>query len=211
MCLTHSAPFIATFQEGFAVRTDPSNLLVRSGDSFRVMWSSQSVVPRVDPNSFTVDVTLYCLSSSRVWTETATLARSIPNTGQATVTVPDLSGSGITDVCLASVQVGLSGTVSLGQPRRLLQRLIRLRQIGNRAGLWSAVGYVAVSTAFHFLCDDWCNSQPRGIGDQLNSQVLPCPPTIDQARRDNRFRMENPLLSAVIHPNTAGCFRQVIR
>ena len=197
-----------------------------------VMWSNQSVVPCVDPNSFTVDVTLYCLSSSRVWTETATLARSIPNTGQATVTVPDLSVFEISDECLASVQVGLSGPMSLGQSgqarrhedRSFLERLVQLRQKliqkGQqlvRAGVWSAIRFIdrfippTSQLPYHERCDQWCDSQPRGIGDQLNSQALPCPPTIDQARRDNRFSMENSLLSAVFHPNTTGCFRQVIR
>ena len=53
----------------------------------------------------------------------------------------------------------------------------KLIQIGLHAGLWSAVGYAAVSPAFRFLCDQWCDSQPLGIGNKLNSQVHAALPT----------------------------------
>ena len=209
-------------EEGFTVMTDPLIRLIRTGDSFTVVWSNQTVIPGVDPALYTVNITLFCLNDPEreIRTETATLASNVSNTGQAQVTVPNLSIPGM-DVCAASVQVGFGGPVSqqtagdeLVRTRRqvtLSQALARLGRIGRRAGIWSIVVYVAVSPALRFLCDQWFDREPPGIGEELNRQVQPCPPTRDQALRDNRFTMENPILSQIFHPNTGGCFRQRVK
>ena len=212
-------PCTATFEEGFAVRTSLSSLIIRTGDSITVMWSNQSVIPGIDPASYTVDITLHCLTDPErgVWSEAASLASRVPNTGRAQVTVPNLRNFGISNVSIAVLQVGLGGPVDSGSgvpptgQVTLPHRLIHLAQIGLRAGIWSAVGFASPLYELRPLCEQWFNPQPSGIGEVLTSQVLPCPPTIDQARRDNRFTMEDPILSFVFYPNTSACFRQVIR
>ena len=97
-----------------------------------------------------------------------------------------------------------TGQVAL--PKRLIQL-----GIGIHAGIWSAVGFALPFDDLCVACDHWSNFEPSGIGEELNRQVLPCPPTINQARRDNRFTMENPILPSVFYPNTHACFRQIIR
>lgn len=84
--------------------------MIRTGDSITVVWPNQLVIPGVDPASYTVNITLYCLTDPQrgVWSETMSLASKVPNIGRAQVTVPDLRSRRIPSFgCIASLQVGL--------------------------------------------------------------------------------------------------------
>ena len=202
------------FDVGFTVELGEPDLLFVPGSTFAITWSPNSIVPSVDPDSYTVDVGLYCfIEASDTFTEVAILARNIPNSGQAVVTMPSLI-SGFSDVCIFSIEVMIGGTNNAIGKRQtvpdLVSRLIELAQLGSRSGIWSVVGYLTFSLFLRAACEAWCATQPPNIGQTLLDQVLACPPTLRQAMMDNRFEMENILISRTFHPGTDRCFRQII-
>ena len=202
------------FEVGSTVQLSESNLLFTPGATFSVTWSPDSIVPLVDPDSYTVDVGLYCFNeASDTFTAVAVLASDIENSGETVVTMPSQI-SGFSDVCIFSIEVMLAGTNSALSRRQvdadLVNRLIELAQLGLRAGVWSIPGYLTFSLFLRGLCEAWCATQPTLIGQTLTNQVEPCPPTIQQAVMDNRFEMENMLVSRTFHPGTDKCFRQIV-
>lgn len=186
-------------------------MVLQPSTPLTITWSPISLIYAIDPNSYTVDVSLYRLTDTYcggTWTEIANLASSVPNTGEAQVIIPELNGA---EVFPITVQVGLSRNLIIEQPidnrsRVLLQQLV---QSDLRPGQWADVRYITLASSFHSLCDEWSDSQRLDAGDRLNDQVLSCPPTMNQAHLDNRFSMESPL----VFPSSAAnaCFRQVIR
>ena len=202
------------FDVGFTVQLSESDLLFTPGATFTITWSPNSIVPSVDPDSFTVDVGLYCFNeASDTFTAVAILANDIENSGETVVTLPSQI-SGFSDVCIFSIEVMVGGTTNALNRRQvdpdLVNRLIELAESGRRAGVWGIVGYLTFSLFLRGLCEAWCATQPANIGQTSINQVLPCPPTVQQAMVDNRFEMENMLISRTFHPGTDRCFRQIV-
>ena len=183
------------------------------------MWSPEFIVPFEDPTMYTVDITLYEYdATSSIWKELETLATAVPNSGERDVTVTaDTNLNSEVDVSQVSIQVAVSrsSTVTESDPNTMVKRLVALPAIA----IWSGVAYLTLSLHFRNKCEDWCNSQPPNIGQEIQARLLSCPPTMERADKDTRFE-EDRLSSRIyvtvfddlwrdfFHENTASCFRQ---
>ena len=167
--------------------------------------------------SYTVDIGLYCIEESTgVVNEIATLENGLPNSGMATVNIPE-SISYSNDVCPAFILISLSepsgngtGMITRRQTDTTVDIVQLLLRRGIRLGLWSGIRYIIISADLHLACVEWCGRQEAGIGEDLLMEVEPCPPTVDQARQDPRFAEDNPLAVGVFHPDASTCFRQIV-
>ena len=211
-CSTHTV----SFDEGFRVQLNTSNLVLMPETVLRITWLPEAIVPAVDPDSYTVSIRLYCFNNeSDTFEEVATIASNITNCGQADVILPALN---ISDVCPLSIQVSLSGGTAALTKRQIsgsaIERLIEIGEIVIPAGARAVIAYLTGglvnSLILRGLCEVWCLTQPAGIGATLLAAVLPCPPTIQLARCDPRFQVENVLISRTFHPGTDRCFREII-
>ena len=205
-----------SFEEGFRVEINASNLVFMPETAVSITWLPETIVPAVDPDSYTVAIRLYCLSNeSDTFEEVATIASNICNSGQADVILPVLN---ISDVRPLSIQVSLSGETALLTKRQIsgtaVDRLIEIGELVIPAGARAIIAYLTgsfgVSLILRGLCEVWCLIQPAGIGATLLAAVLPCPPTLPMAFCDPRFEVENVLVSRTFHPGTDRCFRQII-
>ena len=204
-----------SFDEGFRVQVNASNLVFMPETALSITWLPETIVPAVDPDSYTVAIKLYCFSNeSETFEEVATIASNICNSGQADVILPALN---ISDVCPLSIQVSLSGETALLTKRQIsgtaVKRLIEIGELVIPAGARAVIAYLTgsfgVSLTLRGLCEVWCLTQ-RGIGATLLAAVLPCPPTLPMALCDPRFEIENVLVSRTFHPGSDRCFRQII-
>ena len=167
--------------------------------------------------SYTVDIGLYCIEESTgVVNEIATLENGLPNSGMATVNIPE-SISYSNDVCPAFILISLSepsgngtGMITRRQTDTTEDIVQLLLERGIRLGLWSGIRYIIISAALRLSCEAWCAAQPVGIGDDLLMEVEPCPPTAIQARQDTRFAEDDPLAVAIFHSDASTCFRQIV-
>ena len=213
MTICCSTPTVS-FDEGFRVQVNASNLVFMPETALSITWLPETIVPAVDPDSYTVAIRLYCFSNeSDTFKEVATIARNICNSGQADVILPALN---ISDVCPLSIQVSLSGETALLTKRQIsgtaVKRLIKIGELDIPAGARTVIAYLTggfISLALRGLCELWCLTQ-RGIGATLLAAVLPCPPTQPMARCDPRFEIENKQVSRTFHPQSDRCFRQII-
>ncbi len=189
------------FDTDSKVEYNTENINFHPGISTELTWPPESVAPLLDPNAFSVDVELYCLDEdTENWKQIAVLASDIPNSGQTSVTIPDIDRL----ACSMSIKVLVSGTVST-TAESLISIMKRLK-----SGIWSPVGYLSrPSRDLYSRCNDWISAQPGGIVKDLKDQVEPCPPTMAQAVADNRFDSENELTAGTFHSGLS-CFRQVV-
>ena len=196
---------------GSTVQLSESDLLFTPGATFTITWSPDSIVPLVDPDSFTVDVGLDCFNeASDTFTAVAVLASDIANSGETVVTLPSQI-SGFSDVCIFSIEVMVGGTNNAISRRQTDTNLVnRLIRSGFRVVARGVVRYFVSSLIRRGLCEVWCATQSASIGQILINEVLPCPPTVWQAMVDNEFEMENILSSRIFHPDADRCFRQII-
>ena len=101
---------IVSLEGGSGVQLNTSNAVFESGDGVEITWLPETIVPIVDPDSYTVDVRLSCFDNeSDTFEELAVVASGIPNSGQAIITLPAINISG---VCPLSIQVSLSGSTA---------------------------------------------------------------------------------------------------
>lgn len=132
------------------------------------------------------------------WREVGdTLKGDLDNTGSATITIPEglelencLNQNSICPVAfkvsaVEGTMVNVTGT-----------NLVVVLPSGQRTpetGIWSAVGYLQPDDATdpNTVCNDWFTPQPDySISQSLLEQLPTCPPTLDQAVADNRFRRQ---------------------
>ena len=197
------------YDDGVRIDYNTDNVLFQPGDAIQLTWSPGAVVPALDSSSYTVNIGLYCLNeATEEWDRVADLASDLPNSGSATVTMPNPTS--IPLVCPISIQVTASQVGGPPEGRRQIPDSVLTSILGLGASIWGPIGELARSVALRALCEFWSIQQPANIGVNLAAQVEPCPPSAAQARQDNRFEGENPLVSGTFHPGSSSCFRQVV-
>lgn len=197
---------VASSSEG----TLPS-LHIQPNSRLAVTWNPDSLLPMMDPTYFLVNIALSQMDiQDGRWQRMQNLATNLPNTGEATVTIPPLvmsnSATAADDIYPVSIEV-VVGSVNGRQKRQV--SLIGI-------ALWSTVGYLYGSVELREACEVWRRNQRRGIGNEINSRLPPCPRTMEQAdantgdikfRRDTGFG--NYLSRLFFHPGADSCYRQI--
>lgn len=197
--------------------------MLTPGSVFQLTWLPESVLSPtlLQPENYTVDVTLYALdTTSEIWRETVLLQLSNQNDGEIEITLSTLpiTGSIVPIAILVHVSL-IPNSQSIIPP--LQQGLITAE---SRAGKWTAQFYYAqpfILTSFmaRFLCEAWFLAQTVNVEEVLN-RTTPCPPTTEQAALPNSgveveryisfFGTTNYHTSwmSFFHPGASVCYRQ---
>ena len=204
------------FSMASASERTPPSLHIQPNSRLVVAWNPNTLLPMMAPTSFLVNIALSQMDiQTGRWHHMQNLATNLPNTGEATVTIPSqIMGNTATvtnDIFPVSIEV-VVGSVDGRRKRQVsLGNLIELR-----IALWSPVGYLFGSAALRAACEVWRRSQPRGIGNEINSRLPPCPRTMQQADEntgDIKFSKDtgfgNYLSRLFFHPGAASCYRQI--
>ena len=209
------------FERSSVVDIEIDSLLLRAGRVARLRWPRELLLPpleSVNTDNGVVSIRLYernMSSESEPFRELAMLAPNIPNTGQIDVVIPDLSNLVTESVCPVSINVEI----------RSLPQSPNLPPTPQYTfSQWTGEVYLATDTLFHDKCQEWVNSQPSGIGEEILSRVstsYPCPPTVNRVLAPNSgFERDfkgsqllptnyfNNLLRQFFHPGTSQCYRQ---
>ena len=213
------------FERARAVDIQSESLFVEAHESFRVSWPQQLLLPTTDsinPGSLLVDVKLYeVISSTKAEStrELATLASNLPNTGEANITIPDLSSMVNATICPVGIQVEAKYTpTTIGKKRAVLPiRIVRW-------AVWAGKRYLRLQIKNRELCEKWSAKQPIGVGDDILERIsreYPCPPTLNRVRVENSGFEEDFKPSQLVptkffdnawkeffHPGSIACYRQ---
>ena len=222
------------YEKAFEVYVESEEPVFESGTTVRVYWSSRSIFPLADLDSYTVDITLRELDiDSGEWKTLATLASDLPNNGEANITIPELPTVENYEDSLSPVvvEVGVSTASMASKKRGLSGILSKLGRLGIRILKQAPMRIVQrINTAKRIACEIWALTQPDNIGQQTNDRLPPCPCTSDRAAGPNSGFKEERLSSIVkvvgsvqnffdttiiddgfrryFHPGTANCYRQ---
>ena len=229
---SHNLYYIYTYtvsvEERIDVEANYISPLLRPDTTMTVRWSPENIVrlPNLEPEEIMVSVSMYEVDLERgSLSEMAILARNIPNDGLAELTLPRMTPqAGEEQVCAVVVRVEATGLrdMQVTQPPTdpttttapsidpsLLLRLLSATPIGS----WGAIVYYTTSAILRNLCEDWCASEPEGIGEEILARLPPCPPTVAQARNDAVFIEDTgagSFLNNIFHPAADTCFRQQV-
>ena len=179
-----------------------------------IFWDSESLLPPSISQEFnvtvTVDIQLFELNIETASTRFITnMARNISNTGQYSVVIPRVNN----EMSTALFQVTIAEVITSSITEYLPEYVKRsFRQIKGQIAQWSDSIYVAASSFLRSQCDEWCENQPEGIGEEILERLPSCPPTLARARVDNDFEEEDlgDNFREFFHPGASNCFRQVV-
>ena len=218
--------YTVSVEERIDVEANYISPLLRPDTTMTVRWSPENIIrlPNLEPDEIMVSVLMYEVDlETGSLSEMAILARNIPNDGSAELTLPRMTPqAGEEQVCAVVVRVEATGlrdtevtqpptdpaTAPSVDPSVLLRLLVV-----TRIGPWGAVVYYSTSAILRYLCEDWCASEPEGIGEEILARLPPCPPTVAQARNDAVFIEDTgagSFLSNIFHPGADTCFRQQV-
>ena len=172
------------------------SVLYNSGDSVDITWS-----PELLQSDEKVEVSIYEVQEASDGTlihkEIAVLANDLPNSGKATLTIPQLN---------ARSKSGIGSSLSTVA--------VKVASMGSKVARWtSSIVAKASDVTGYALCLVWAATEPASTGtDILNSvkETAPCPPNVGQANRELSpwlVEDENKLLG-FFHPGASKCFRQ---
>ena len=224
------------YEKAFEVYVESEEPVFESGTTVRVYWSSRSIFPLADLDSYTVDITLRELDiDSGEWKTLATLVSDLPNNGEADITIPELPTVENYEDSLnpVVVEVGVS-TASMASTKRGLSGILaKLGRLGMRIlkqAPMRIIRKLVQNGAQRLACETWALTQPDNIGQQINDRLPPCPCTVERAAAPNSGFKEERLSSIVrvvgnvqnffdttiiddafrhyFHPRTASCYRQ---
>ena len=164
------------------------------------------------PDRYLVNIYLVQFNDDGQWEQLDQLLQGQPNRGEAAVSIPllveELEGRQqlVQDIVSVAVQVRVGGYLDETGSQSLIQ------QLENRAVQWTSSLYYSLSDTFRQKCQDWCDTQPDNIGEDIVSELTPCPPLVQQARLPNSGLVEDQGISRLLsntffHRGTEICFR----
>lgn len=180
-----------------------SSILFQTGSSLALSWNPSEVFPLSYPIVHLVDILLYLVDTTGPIV-LGPLATNIPNSGHVNVLLPVLPlPFEASPIAFQVAFSGPSGTIPEGNI---------LNELGDmsRIGVWTSVAYLANTLDFRPFCAQWNFDQPEGVGQQILSVVVPCPPTLFQARLPNSQLIEDRDLEIQLnffHPGVEVCLR----
>ena len=190
------------------------DLFFVSNDMVEISWDKDSLLPPSIAEEFnvvvTVDIQLFELNTDTGNTQfIMNLASNISNTGLHNFMIPSM----FDETSTAVFQVTIAEVISISLTEILpvyVETIID--QIKGQVAQWSKAIYVSGSNFLRDLCDEWCENEPEGIGEEILERLPPCPPTLPQARADSVFDEEDlgDDFRETFHPGAFSCFRQVV-
>lgn len=175
------------------------------GSNVNLSWSPVDILPFQDPQSYTVDISIFTLDAKSGELKRAkVLATDYPNTGAASITIPQLSltKGAVATPLYFQVEATKLDSKQKRQVGRVLSGVVR-----------SGVNYLILSAISRLACEIWARTQPDG--QMLLDQVEPCPCTVRQAQAHSNFKEEisdifgiRVRTSKVFHPDADRCYRQ---
>ena len=191
---------------------DEDDIFFVSNDMVEISWDKDSLLPPSIAEEFgvtvTLDIQLFELDAESGNTQfVMTLASNISNTGQYSVMIPSMY-----DGSTAVFQVTVAEVLSTSLETIPEYVGMIFNQIKGQIAQWSHAVYVHGSNYLRDICDEWCENEPEGIGEEILERLPPCAPTVAQARADSVFEEEDfgDTFRETFHPNTSSCFRQVV-
>jgi len=170
-----------------------------------------------------VDVSLLIYNNvTESFEENTVLATNIPNSGSASITLPDTINSGLPlsdyNLHTAIVKVGVNtSTTSLDRSKRsshisAATRILEKLKVFAKARLISTI---KTSITRRLLCELWVRAAPQFT----TTNLPPCPCNVSDASKDSRFieeKYDNEYVNAaasllrqyVLHPKSRSCYRQ---
>ena len=142
-----------------------------------------------------------------VWENGIILARAIPNSGQAEVTIPDYQELDQTTVRLAHIKVSLSTQTQSSRQKRILPAVL----LGGAArwALRYIVKKIIKDAVKRVACEVWHNYD-AGVN---NARLPPCPCNTEQMGGDDRYTKEGIIKFSVSKyyfkkKKAESCYRQ---
>ena len=186
------------------------DVIISPGDVITIRWSPDTIVPQslqeplLGTEPFSVDLSFYMIDpDTENITFVAKIATAVPNSGMHQVMLEEMSM--IQDYAGGVIGISISEQF-VGRSKRGLNDV--LKKVVGKAVKWGltlvVTGVQAVS--FRDFCGEWASSQPDDIGSQILNRVPPCPPTRQQAVKDNNFDEER--YSFIFHTGADSCFKQ---
>ena len=197
-----------------------------SGDSVNITWTPTDLTKGITPLADTkvnialvrssiqynlIDLTFLYVqklynTEADVWEDDIILARTIPNSGQAEVIIPDYQELDQTSVRLAHIKVTLSAQTQSSRQKRILPAVL----IGGAArwALRYIVKKVIKDAVKRLACEVW-HKLDAGVN---NARLPPCPCNIEQMRGDDRYTKEGAIMHSVNKyyfkkKNADSCYR----
>ena len=187
-----------------------SNVLVAPGNTLQVTWNPTALFRSADPRTLQVDIHLSRFELSNSLTSTprssrvTTLLSDEANDGMATIQFPTILSENF-EVTAISIEIVVT---------RILDGGLNLEGAVQVAKLWSRIFFNdAGRSQFSANCQTWIARQPAGINDIIRDRVVPCPPTLLQARVINSGLTDDVTVTESINRmffnrGTDTCFRQ---
>ena len=176
-------------------------------------WDPQSLLLRVNPSLFTVNLELYRLDDEgKDWMHFLNVIKGQQNSGVAEFSVPssDIDGSNFYPVAIRT-SVGDQGVMGNQEDTSQLSDAIKSAQ--DVVSQWSSSFFYYVDSLNLFdECFQWYNnsSEPANIGEILLSRVPNCCQTAERASATNSSFIwdSNQALVSFFHPGATSCYRQ---
>lgn len=183
-----------------------------SGEIGNISWNPYSLVINdvMSANHVRVDITLSVYNSKEVFEETIILATDLPNSGSASVLLPDSLNTSLPraeyDLHVGLVKVGVNtSTTSITRYKRNSGTSQLLGKLGKFAKLLT-ISSIKDSIAARLLCEVWVAATPNFP----TRDVPPCACNSEDAEGDDRYEEETTpaKVRQFFHPKSSICYRQ---
>ena len=172
------------------------SVLYNSGDSVDITWS-----PELLQSDEKVEVSMYEVQEASDGTlihkEIAVLANDLPNSGKATLTIPQLN---------ARSKRGIHSS--------LYSAAVKVVSMRSKVARWTTTKFIKASqydVTRYALCLEWAAREPISTGINLLNDVkrtVPCPSNIEKAENCSYLKEDdNTWLLWFFHPGASKCFR----
>jgi hypothetical protein len=190
------------------------------GEMATVTWDSDSIDALVNANrgnAIKVDISIGTYDTDGLLQQETMLASDLPNSGSATVPLPEALNSTLTtsenSLLIGIVKVGVnSSTTNLVQVKRFAVSQ-RFRKILGKVGQFArarAIGSIKSSIARRIACEGWVALAPP----VPRRTLPPCPCNDADAVNDGRYQEEKSgvagslLRRYLFHRGSRSCYRQ---
>ena len=185
--------------------------IISPGDVITIRWPPGAIVPQslreplLGTEPFSVDLSFYMIGpDGENITFVTKIATAVPNSGVHQVMIEEMNmkedyAGGVIGVSISEQFVSRS--------KRGVKDVFK-KVVGNifKWGTIAVLSHPVTGLASRLFCETWAWSQPDDIGDQILSRVPPCPPTRQQAVKDDNFDEER--FSFIFHTGADSCFKQ---
>ena len=199
--------YLVSFEKAFEAYIGNAEMMFSSETSVHVEWSPESMLPMENPNNYEVDISLLELNTrTRIWSNLASLGTGLPNSGSADVRIPNIQPENTLQQSISAVVVQISLSSSSIDPARLTQKGINsdfLKSLSQHTlktiinGPVRFLNKVESQMIQRMLCSEWSNLQSLAVLEDVLTQLIHCPLTLEVARLPNQGLREDRISSMI--------------